>query len=932
MKVSPCLAGLLGMMMGVGAVASEIPAKPVEPGQAEFFENRIRPLLVANCVSCHGPQKQKGGLRLDSGPGLLKGGDAGPVVLPGDPEGSPLIEAVRYEGGTQMPPKGKLQGEGIADLVRWVDMGAPWPSGPSEALVPAGSANELHAKHWAFQPVSDPTPPEVEDRDWPRDAIDRFVLAKLEARGLAPSPSADKRTLIRRATFDLIGLPPAPGDVEAFEADASPDAFERVVDRLLASPHHGERWARHWLDVARYADTKGYVLFQDANFPWSYTYRDYVIRAFNEDLPFDRFVVEQIAADRLPLGVDRRPLTALGFLTLGGRFMGNRHDVIDDQIDVVTRGLMGLTVTCARCHDHKFDPIPTADYYSLYGVFASSIEPPVPPIFQETPRTEEYARYDREMEARERRLAVFVTAKHAEVVRSSRSRAAEYLMMAQAMRARPDTGEFMLLADAGDLNPKMALRWQAYLERTARGPDAVFSPWNALAKLPEGDFEAKAARLVEGLENLHPPINPLVVRALAEQPPRTLAEAARTYARLLNATEALWQEHVRRASLNGTEPGPLPDPAHEGLRQVFHAPDSPPNMPMNPIGDLELFPDRASQAELAKHLGAVETWRAGGPGAPPRAMVLQDIPEPVEPRVFVRGNPQNLGPAVPRRSPAVLAKSDRRPFREGSGRLELARAIVDPANPLTARVMVNRLWMHHFGDPLVNTPSDFGVRSDPPTHPELLDHLAARFVAGGWSIKALHRAILLSRVYGQASADRPGCRQVDPENTLLWRMNRRRLDFEATRDALLAASGRLDRAVGGTSMPDLTAPGSTRRTLYASVDRLNLPSLFRTFDFPDPNATSPRRDDTTIAPQALFLMNHPFVLESARALEHRPEVTSETDLTRRVERLYRFLYGRGPTVEEVELAGKYLAEGRAAVPRERYVHALMMANEFLFVD
>ena len=533
---------------------------------------------------------------------------------------------------------------------------------------------------------------------------------------------------------------------------------------------------------------------------------------------------------------------------------------------------------------------------------------------------------------RERRLAEFVTAKHAEVVRSARSRAAEYLLMAQAMRARPDTGEFMLLADAGDLNPKMALRWQAYLERTARGPDAVFSPWHALAKLPEGDFEAKAARLVEGLKELDPPINPLVARALADQPPRTLAEAARTYSRLLNATEALWQEHARRAALNGTEPGPLPDPAHEQLRQVFHAPDSPPNVPMNPIGDLDLLPDRASQAELAKHLGAVEKWRAGGPGAPPRAMVLEDIPQPVEPRVFLRGNPQNLGPAVPRRFPAVLAGSDRRPFREGSGRLELARAIVDPANPLTARVMVNRIWMHHFGAPLVSTPSDFGVRSDPPTHPELLDHLATRFVAGGWSIKAMHRAILLSRAYGQASVDRPGCRQVDPENTLLWRMNRRRLDFEATRDALLAASGRLDRTVGGPSMPDLTAPSSTRRTLYASIDRLNLPSLFRTFDFPDPNATSPRRDNTTIAPQALFLMNHPFVLESARALEHRPEVASETDLARRVDRLYRLLYGRGPTAEEVELAGNYLAEGRAAVPRERYVHALMMANEFLFVD
>ena len=428
----------------------------------------------------------------------------------------------------------------------------------------------------------------------------------------------------------------------------------------------------------------------------------------------------------------------------------------------------------------------------------------------------------------------------------------------------------MLLADAGDLNPKMALRWQAYLERTARGPDPVFAPWHALAKLPEGDFEAKAARLVEGLKDADPPINPLVARALADRPPRTLAEAA---------ADVLAPAQRDRGALAGARPPrraerdrarPVARPGPRGAPAGLPRPRQPAERAAEPDRRPRAAPrpgvaGRARQA--ARGRGEVAGQR---PGAPPRAMVLEDIPKPVEPRVFLRGNPQNLGPAVPRQFLAVLAGPDRRPFRDGSGRLELARAIVDPDNPLTARVMVNRIWMHHFGAPLVSTPSDFGVRSDPPTHPELLDHLATRFVAGGWSIKAMHRAILLSRVYSQASDDRPECRQVDPENTLLWRMNRRRLDFEATRDALLAASGRLDRTVGGPSMPDLTAPSSTRRTLYASIDRLNLPGLFRTFDFPDPNATSPRRDNTTIAPQALFLMNHPFVLESARALERSP--------------------------------------------------------------
>ncbi len=439
---------ILLLALGWGLIGS-VPAFGDDRARpAEFFEARIRPILVEHCTRCHGPKKQESGLRLDSREGLLKGNDAGPVVAPGRPDESPLVEAVRHGGAVKMPPAGKLPDRAIADLAAWVEMGAPWPeaaaarstsSGVPDAAAIAAAAR----RHWAFRPVRDEPPPPVRDAAWPTDPLDRFILARLEAAGLSPSPPADRRTLIRRVTFDLLGLPPTPEEVAAFEADTSPEAYVRLVDRLLASPRHGERWGRHWLDVARYADTKGYVFFQDADFHWAYTYRDYVIASFNRDKPYDRFIVEQLAADRLPAGdssVDsgRPPLAALGFLSLGGRFMGNFHDVIDDRIDVVCRGLMSLTVTCARCHDHKFDPIPTRDYYSLYGVLAGAREPLIPPEAAEPARTPAYETFVRELDARRTRLAGFVAAKHRELVDAAKRCAGEYLLAArQCSTSRP---------------------------------------------------------------------------------------------------------------------------------------------------------------------------------------------------------------------------------------------------------------------------------------------------------------------------------------------------------------------------------------------------------------------------------------------------------------------------------------------------------------
>jgi hypothetical protein len=894
----------------------------------EFFEGRVRPVLAENCFACHGPEKQRSGLRLDSRTALLKGGDNGPAVVPGDPDSSPLIKAVRQAGSLKMPPKKKLAPQAVESLAAWVKMGAPWPQ--TEAAGSADARAAAWKRHWAFQPVRNPPVPAVKDPQWSLSPIDRFILAKLEVKGLTPSPAADRRTLIRRATFDLIGLPPTPQEVGAFVGDRSPDAWEKVVDRLLASPHYGERWGRHWLDVARYADTKGYVFFQDANFPWSYTYRDYVIRAFNEDLPYDQFIVQQLAADRLPLGNDRRPLTALGFLTLGGRFMNNEQDILDDRIDVVCRGLQGLTVTCARCHDHKFDPIPSKDYYSLYGVFASCVEPTVPPLFEDTPQTEAYTKFEKELQNRQQKLTEFVKAKHAELVTAAKTRAAEYLMAAHALRDQPSTEDFMLLADGGDLNPRMLRRWAAYLGRTRKARDPVWTPWHAFAALPEKEFAAQAAALAARFAKPDPaqPINVLVAKSFAEKSPKTLSEAAHRYDELLNAADKLGQEKV---GPDGKQ-APLPDPAQEELRQVLQGPDAPPNVAMNPVGDLDLLPDRASQARLQELRKAIETFRASGPGAPPRAMVLEDASVPYQPRVFLRGNPNNRGEAVPRRFLAVVAGDQRQPFQQGSGRLELAQAIASRDNPLTARVLVNRVWLHHFGAGLVRTPSDFGMRSDPPSHPELLDYLATAFMDSGWSIKKLHRLILLSAVYQQRSDDRPECPRVDPENLLLWRMNCRRLEFEATRDALLAVAGSLDQRFGGPPVQGITTPGATRRTVYGFLDRLNVPGLYRSFDFPSPDATSPQRDSTTVPQQALFLMNNPFVLDCARKLVQRPEVAGEKDAGRRVERLYALLYGRPPAVAETALAREYLGDNATPVIWERFAQALLLANEFVFVD
>ncbi|GMU92777.1 MAG: hypothetical protein AMXMBFR4_18350 [Candidatus Hydrogenedentota bacterium] len=894
----------------------------------DYFETHIRPVLIEHCYPCHSAESQslKGGLRLDTKDGVLRGGESGrPAVVPGDAGQSRLIEAVRYQNpDLQMPPKAKLDDAVIEHLAAWITMGAPDPrTGTGIALPDTGSSGT----HWAFQPLSDPAVPEIANDGWARTPIDHFVQAQLEAKGLSLSPQADRRVLIRRATYDLLGLPPTYAEVEAFVSDNSPDAYETLIDRLLASPHYGERWGRYWLDVARYADTKGYVYSdrEERRFIHSYAYRDWVVKALNDDMPYDRFLMLQIAADRM-VGDENDPnLAAMGFLTLGRRFLGVMHDIIDDRIDTLTRGTQALTVACARCHDHKFDPIPTEDYYSLYGVFSASNERAAR-LVKEPVRTEAYVAYEQEHRARVEKFTRTFEEKREDVSSRLRAQVKEYLIALVDVDKLP-TEDFYEIRQANEINPTIVRQWQTYMgKKTADDP--IFGPWLAYAALNQDKFAEEAEALTRELfpkdESTDAPrdaakYNARISAHFKDSPPVSMPQVAERYGDAFLSIRNAWRDELEQASLRKKPPpAQLPDADDEALRQILYAEDSPFTIPRDAIVDSEWYFDEPTRVELAKLQRDIDACIIDMPGSPPHAVILEDKPVLKNARVFRRGNPANRGPEVPRQYLAVLSGDDRKPFQVGSGRLELARAIANADNPLTARVIVNRIWLHHFGQGLVRTPSDFGVRSEPPTHPELLDWLARQFVRDGWSMKKLHKLIMMSAVYRQSSepvkvdstghpADNAGAAAVDPENRLLWRFNRQRLDFEAMRDSLLAASGRLDAALGGRPVDIMAQPFNPRRSIYGYVDRQFLPSVFRTFDFPNPDMHSPQRYDTTVPQQALFFMNSPFLAEVARATATRSQIESESRADERIRRLYRFVFQREPSEKEIQKGLAFLA-------------------------
>jgi hypothetical protein len=940
-----------------------------DPSSPDFFESRIRPILVEHCIGCHGQSHQEAGLRLDSGESFRQGSDSGLIFDSNLPHDSLILRAVRYQDDIRMPPDGRLTDEQIRAIEQWVKAGAVWPAETApQPNKTKSSVFELAKDHWSFQPIR-PTliPADVEPSQVPRrDAtvIDKLVDAGLHQVGLYRNPIADRRTLIRRATFDLHGMPPTPQEVKEFESDSANDAWPRLIDRLLASPRYGERWARHWLDVARYSDTKGYVRLKDNPlYPAAWTYRDYVIQSFNKDLPYNQFVLEQLAADQLSVGqlsaahpetgnlvADRNPqsLAAMGFLTLGQRFINSPNDIIDDRIDVVSRGLLGLTVTCARCHDHKFDPVPTADYYSLHGVFASSYEPDVPPLILPTTELAKHRAYLDELDRRKKQFDDFLHAKKTELESSFRKRAGEYLLAGQFEKVQANFLPVMFLIDASkDLNPAVIQRWALLLEKSRRRQDPVLTPWHKLAQLAETESkEAFAQASSELIAKWYSDLDGqrfsrTILDALKSAPLNNLKDVSERYSEVFANVEALW------ITAKSTGAAALSDKDLEEVRQLLYGAESPAIVSMNEIQDF-LFVDATTQNQFHEQQRQIEDWIAS-PIAASHAHVLLDSETPSDSPIFLRGNASNPGEKVPRQFLQVLSSPDRRPFRTGSGRLELAMAIVNPENPLTARVLVNRVWLHHFGNGLVRTPSDFGLRGEAPTHPELLDSLASQFMANGWSIKTLHRTIMLSETYQQQSQSHTEGESIDPENRWLWRMNRRRLDWESLRDSLLIVSGQIDFTMGGPSVPLLSEPFSARRSVYGFIDRQNLPGLFRTFDFVAPDSSAPQRLQTTVPQQALYLLNSPFMQQQTAALANRispqQNASDSADVEQRIPDLYELIFSRSPTADELQLGKDFLADAPPADPSttalaidgefslwQEYVQSLLLSNEFVFVD
>ncbi len=978
------------------------------PG-AEFFERQVRPLFVQHCYSCHAKGQKKGGLSLADRAALLAGGESGAVIALEKPDDSLLIAAVEHRGGMAMPPNGKLSDGEIAALRKWIELGAPWPESANKGsgIRASGSITDEDRQFWSFQPVKDVAPPVVKNGAWSRRPLDQFVMAQLEANGLSPVDEVDKRTFIRRASFDLIGLPPTPDEFAAFVADESPLAHERLINRLLESPHYGERWARHWLDVARYGEDQAHT-FQARMYPSGYRYRDWVVAAFNSDLPYNQFVIEQIAGDLLPedapvgwapspsasssssspqtpgssqqktdgLGghptnVNRRleRLPALGYLALGPVYYKDagcagkaESDEVDDRIDTLCRGFLGLTVSCARCHDHKFDPIQTTDYYALAGVFAST-------QYREAPLAPDdiVQKYDAQAEAikgHEKRLAEAQATEARKLGESLAPQIAQYVVAAWKLQQRGDQNANDLakrLADETGLHRFLIERWQQFLTSDLLKPRSYLArlkalndepPKNESASGPAVDVPADADTVVPVATKVEHFGIALQQQFLAALAARDELEAAHEK-RLAEAVDGE-KSKLQKPKLDAAQA--------ELLKDILTDNKGPLALPRDRVDKLLSEDRKAALASIQQEIDLAK--KELGPKYPV-AHSLTDG-KATNTKVHLRGNHKELGDEVPRRFLAILSPAEPQPFQQGSGRLELARAIADPANPLTARVMVNRVWQHHFGRGLVGTPSNFGLLGERPTHPELLDHLAAKFVASGWSLKQLHREIMLSATYRLASQvdgrgltvdgqrktpdrtdvsspstfNRQLSTTLDPDNRLLWRQNRRRLDIEAWRDSMLAVSGNLDRALGGAAV-NLNDAGNRRRTLYASISRHELNGTLRLFDFPDPNLTSERRVSTTVPMQQLFVLNSDFLTRQAKSLSSRLANEASSDDKGRIERAYSILFQRPPTEAEVRIGLSYL---QAPLPDnvpasevkftawEQYTQALLGTNEFAFVD
>jgi hypothetical protein len=931
-----------GLIAWLSAVLPAV-AAAVETDGIGFFEQKIRPVLVQECYGCHsaGAKKVRGGLRLDTRVAVLAGGDSGPAVVPGKPEESVILEALRHEG-LAMPPKSKLPDAVVADFERWILMGAPDPREGQAVSVSSGIDLEAGRRFWSYQPPRKHTPPAVAHTDWPRTDIDHFLLATLEAQKLEPVGDSDRVTLARRLAFDLVGLPPAPDEIDAFVADSAPDAYERLVDRLLCSPRFGERWGRHWLDVARFGESltlRGFV-FKEA-----WRYRDYVIDAFAADMPFNQFIEEQVAGDLLPaasVAQQRRRRIATTFLVLGNNNLEEqdkgqlRMDVVDEQLDTLGKAFLAQTIGCARCHDHKFDPIPTRDYYALAGILRNAkalehanvskwLDLPLP---VEPEREAEFKRHETAIDTLEARIkqirkdhglvaakgAVAASALPGIVVDDSQARKVGMWTESRALGYYIGSG---YLHDDNTSKGEATLTFQPELPEAAvyEVRLAYNSSANRSLAVPVTIFSADGETTMQVDMRADPPID------------------GRFISLGRHRFEPNGQGYVL-VSNEGTKGTVVADavqflPAEgDGAARTVDAP-----------------PSAAASTEVRNLEAKLKRLKAS---APKRELAMSVVEEAKieDARVHIRGSVHNLGEPAPRGFLRVATAGTVPPLPgTESGRRELAAWLASRENPLTARVIVNRVWHWLFGAGLVRTTDNFGTTGETPSHPELLDDLAVRFMEDGWSIKNLVRRIVLSHAYQLAATDNRRARAADPENRLLWRMNRRRLDAECIRDTILAVSGRLEQEMGGPCFPtDLASDygyqqSSTRRSVYSPVFRNALPELFDVFDFADPSMVVGRRNVSTVAPQALFLMNHPFILEQSRHAARR--LLSETKTEpgrddRRIDRAYRLALGRPPSERERRIAGEFLdrsedaGDGASAGPEEAW--ALVFQTLFATID
>jgi hypothetical protein len=938
MNRAASLARLLSTGLWLVATAASLMAAEPTADQIEFFEKKIRPVLVRECYECHAADSKvlQAGLRLDNRESLIKGGDGGPVVVPGNAEESELIAALKYES-TEMPPKGRLPDDVIADFEHWINQGAADPRDGTATAAPTIDV-EKGRQFWAFVPPRAHPRPAVRDAAWPQREHDWFVRAAQEAKGLAPVGPASREAWLRRVTFDLIGLPPSIAEIDAFLADGSPEACAKVVDRLLAAESFGEQWARHWLDVARYTDDFGGTV-GPVPAATAYRYRDWVVAAFNADMPYDQFVRLQLAGDLLAEPTDDHVvrLAGLGFQGLGQKFSTNAvgmakkkvADELDDRIDTVTRGLLGLTVSCARCHDHKFDPISTRDYYALGAAYnGSAWNAELPLAAPEAVKAfDDWSKASAEIEARLKKVQADEVGR---LVRAEYRNVARYMdavWEARALAAANKSVDLAALAERHAIKRSILEIWQKTV--SGKAVPGVLAAWQAAVDAGLAAVAGGGDAVKEGLV----------------EPPAAVVEASRKVVEQSLAALDDMERFERETAAKQEKPAPVTAENQEWLK-VFLNKD-----PLFRLGVEEAKPffTPEVQRRLAELRDEAEAHKKAAPPAPPKVFAVTGGGAAMQ--INVRGNADQLGDLVPPGFLQVLSAPQTPPVSIAAGqktqlptftRLDLAAAVATPANPLTARVYVNRVWHHLFGRGIVGTLSNFGQLGDRPTHPELLDTLAVRFIEAGWSTKWLVREIVLSATYGLASDAEAEGLELDPDNLLLWRMTPRRLGFEAWRDGMLAVAGKLDATRGGPPFTDGVIPkkddGKTqlhpenpahgRRTIYSFVSRFQPNPTGTLFDVPEPNVTSEQRTQTTIPQQQLFALNSPFVVAMAQAFAERVGRDAADD-EGRVRLAWRLAYGRSPAPSEVAATLEYLQ----TVDRDwsRVCHALFMSNEFAFL-